>query len=103
VKIVLILLVLEWSLFAIAADKSMPMPLKKNEVAGNSEPKPMVLVESPKEAPKVLAEIDPKTLKVTYKKGVDPKEVVDEVLKIWAMALRDLRQCQDDIKKVAPK
>lgn len=50
-----------------------------------------------------IAEIDPETLKVTYKKGSDLKEVVDAVVKAWASAMnearKELQNCQAQTQK----
>lgn len=46
----------------------------------------------------VLAKIDPKTLKVTYQKGADPKLVADELVKAWAQAQGALNTCLQQLQ-----
>ena len=51
--------------------------------------KPLEILDS-----RPLAEIYPETLKVSYRKGADPRAVVDTLVKSWAQTVQALQACQ---------
>jgi len=79
------------SIFGACASQA---PLSKNPQP-KEPPRPITILQS-----KEIAHIDGSTLKVTYENGVDPKLVVDQMVKAWAEALENLRICQDEVKKL---
>ena len=72
--------------FSVAPESAVVETKKSEEPAMQ----PIIVPDSPVQ----LATIDPKTLKVTYSKGADPKKVVDQLVKSWAQATQSLQQCQ---------
>lgn len=53
-------------------------------------------------APQPLADIDPATLKITYRKGADPKAFAETMVKAWAESNIKLGEClktKEEIEK----
>lgn len=75
-----------------------PEPKSAEEKKETSPPKPQPITVVA--TPPALAEIDPETLKITYKKGVEPEEFAQEMVKIWANTQTQLAQCQQELQKL---
>ena len=78
----LLIIIMTFSLMACA--------VKKAPKKGVPAPQP---IEVRAEA-EVLAKIDPTTLEVTLSKDADPKAVIRQVIKSWAVATRAWETCQ---------
>lgn len=48
---------------------------------------------------RLLATIDPKTLKITYQQGADPKAVATEMVKAWAQVQANLEACVKQVQE----
>lgn len=98
----LLSLLLVFSLTACATTPPPPVA-PKPELAKKVEKKPEAPAKAPQleiqDVPEPLATVDSQTLKVTYKKGVDPRKVVDQVLRGYAATTNALAQCQAELAK----
>lgn len=71
---------------------------KKTEVKKEEKaPEPVAAPIKISAQPVALATVDPKTLKVTYSKGADPRLVVDQLVQAWASATNQLAACQQEL------
>jgi len=61
----------------------------KKEAKPAEPPKPITV----SGAPQPLADIDPATLKITYRKGADPKAFAETMVKAWAESNNKLGEC----------
>lgn len=88
-------LLLVAALLAFAACATNPPKGTAPALPPQPKPKP-ITVNAPGS---VVAEIDPTTLKVTYRKGADPKVFADQIVQAWAQTSRQLEACQAELQK----
>lgn len=98
---VLKLLVLVTMFSVVIACAGTAQKIEKNDQpAETKKTRPPITIS---EEPKPIAEIDPDTLKVTLKKGANPKVVIDQLVRAWSGAVQNLQACQQQAHKLEEK